>query len=121
MWPKNPFKFNHFVVTLFELELPLYICSSVCIPLFLVYVNVVPNYDDTKLQNSIDLPGAKNDFQADLSSLHKWSLDWGMEFNNSKCQVLHFSRKKYQTSAVYELNGHQLECFSQVAMCRRTL
>ena len=66
--------------------------------LFLVYVNDVPNYilfqstislfaDDTKLYKSIDFSGTRNDLQADLNSLQKWSLDWGMEFNKSKCPV----------------------------------
>ena len=94
--------------------------------LFLVYVNDVPNYirfqstialfaDDTKLYKSIDFPGAKNDLQADLNNLHKWSLDWGMEFNKSKCQVLHVSKRKYsQTFPQYELDGHPLECLPQV-------
>ena len=72
--------------------------------LSLVYVNDIPSYvhsqssvalfaDDTKLFKPIDLPGAKNDLQADLNSLQKWSLDWGMEFNKSKCHVLHVSRR----------------------------
>ena len=93
--------------------------------LFLVYVNDIPSYvhsqssvalfaDDTKLFEPIDLPGAKNDLQANLNSLQKWSLDWGTEFNKSKCQVLHVSRKKFKTSAEYELDGHQLECVSCV-------
>ena len=81
--------------------LPIFSCSTVFA-------------DDTKLFEPIDLPGAKNDLQADLNSLQKWSLDWGTEFNKSKCQVLHVSRKKFKTSAEYELDGHQLECVSCV-------
>ena len=94
--------------------------------LFLVYVNYIPNYtrfqstialfaDDTKLYKSIDFPGAKNDLQADLNSLHKWILDWGMEFNKSKCQVLHVLKRKYsQTFPQYELDGYRLECLPHV-------
>ena len=37
-----------------------------------------------------------------------------MKFNKSKCQVLHVSRKKFKTSAEYELDDHQLECVSCV-------
>ena len=70
--------------------------------------------DDTKLFKAIDLPGAKNELQADLNSLQKWSLDWGTEFNTSKCQVLNVSKKKFKPSAEYELDGHQLECVSCV-------
>ena len=93
--------------------------------LFLVNVNDVPNYicfqstialfaDDTKLYKSIDFPGAKNDLQADLNSLQKWSLNWGMEFNKSKCHVLHASRRKSQTLAQYELDCHRLDCLPYV-------
>ena len=106
--------------------------------LFLVYVNDVPNYirfqstivlfaDDTKLYKSIDFPGAKNDLQADLNSLHKWSLNWGMEFNKSKCQVLHVSKRKYsQTFPQYELDGHRALTWSKhieviVAKANKTL
>ena len=38
-----------------------------------------------------------------------------MEFNKSKCQVLHVSKRKYsQTFPQYELDGHPLECLPQV-------
>ena len=50
--------------------------------------------DDTKLYKCIDFSGAKNYLQADHNNLEKLSHDCGMEFNKSKCQVLHVSRKK---------------------------
>ncbi len=73
--------------------------------MFLVYVNDLPSYtnsqstialfaDDSKLYRPIDLPDSTYYLQNDLDNLHKWSLDWAMKFNESKCQVLRASRKK---------------------------
>ena len=79
-------------------DVPNYICFQSTIALFA---------DDT-------FPGTKNDLQADINSLQKWSLNWGMEFNKSKCHVLHASRRKSQTLAQYELDGHRLDCLPYV-------
>ena len=42
------------------------------------------------------------------------SLDWEIEFNKSKCQTLHVSRRKSQTLAQYKLDGHRMECLPHV-------
>ena len=87
--------------------------------LFLVYVNDLPSYinsrssivlfaDDSKLYNSIDLPDSTLYLQNDLDNIHKWSLDWAMKFNESKCQVLRISRKKTKTVAEYYLDGNDI-------------
>ena len=60
--------------------------------LFLVYVNDLPSYinsrssialfaDDSKLYKSIDLPDSTLHLQNDLDNVHKWSLD-AMKFND---------------------------------------
>ncbi len=96
--------------------------GSVLGPLpFLIYVNDLLSYtnsqstialfaDDSKLYRPIDLPDSTYYLQNDLDNLHKWSLDWAMKFNESKCQVLRALRKKVKTVAQYNLDGQLLEC-----------
>ena len=93
--------------------------------LFLVYVNDLPSYinsqstialfaDDSKLYKSIDLPDSTLHLQNNLDNLHKWSLDWAMKFNKSKCQALQVSRKKTKIVSQYNLDGRPLECVPYV-------
>jgi hypothetical protein len=49
---------------------------------------MTPNYIQ------IHWPSSSNNLHIDLDSLDKWSLDWAVEFNKFKCQVLRISRKK---------------------------
>jgi hypothetical protein len=76
--------------------------------LFLIYCNDVQNYiqanstltlfaDDSKLYRSLDLPNASTSLQHDLDSLQIWSVDMKMDFNTTKCKVMHFSKKKLKT------------------------
>ena len=73
--------------------------------MFLVYINDAPDYicskstialsaDDSKLHRAIDHPGAGMLLQQDLDCLYKWSQDWQMDFNSTKCKVLKISKKK---------------------------
>ena len=74
--------------------------------LFLVYANDMPSYpqegskialfdDDPKLYRPIDsVSSHRGSLQLDLDCLQRWSLEWNMAFNASKCKVLHMSRKK---------------------------
>ena len=66
--------------------------------LFILFINDIPDgidnslmmfADDTKLYGS-----ARNSMsiQNDLVSLYRWSSDWQMEFNISKCKILHIGR-----------------------------
>ena len=88
--------------------------------LFLIYCNDVQNYiqanstlalfaDDSKLYRSLDLPNASTSLQHDLDSLQIWSVDMKMDFNTTKCKVMHFSKKKLKTETSYILTGQQLE------------
>jgi hypothetical protein len=93
--------------------------------LFLVYVNDLPSYtnsqstialfaDDSKLYKSINLPDSTLHLQNDLNNLHKWSLDWAMKFNKSKCKALRVSRKKTKIVSQYYLDGQPPECVPYV-------
>ena len=95
--------------------------------LFLVYCNDVQNYvqanstlalfaDDSKLYRFLDLPNASTSLQHDLDSLQTWSLDMKMEFDTTKCKVMHFSKKKLKTDPTsYNLAGQQLEQVTHIS------
>ena len=66
--------------------------------LFLAYINDLPDKvpsqvrlfaDDTVM--CLTMEGAKNSsvLQQDLDTLSVWESDWDVEFNPSKCQVVH--------------------------------
>ena len=50
--------------------------------------------------------------QADLERLAKWSLEWDMEFNPSKCTVIHVTRSKFIFHSQYTIYGHVLDYVS---------
>ena len=50
--------------------------------------------------------------QEDLDRLGTWSLKWDMEFNPSKCTVIHVTRCKFPVPSQYTLYGHVLESMS---------
>jgi hypothetical protein len=55
-------------------------------------------------------------------SLQTWSIDMKMNFNTTKCKVMHFSRKKLKTETSYNLTGQQLQQathFSNLCMDNR--
>ena len=47
--------------------------------------------------------------QQDLDHLHLWELDWDMEFNPSKCVVIHITRSRTPVPSQYLLHGQVLE------------
>ena len=70
--------------------------------LFLAYINDLPWYvkskvrlfaDDTVIYLAIKSTNDCIQLQQDLLSLETWVSDWKMEFNTSKCNVLHITRK----------------------------
>ena len=85
--------------------------------LFLLYINDMPGKvasttrlfaDDSLLYRKIKSTQDTDILQEDLKKLEKWEQDWQMEFNPSKCETLHFTRKRKPLRRTYELHGHQL-------------
>ena len=50
-----------------------------------------------------------NTLQADLDTLQEWERTWDMEFNPSKCQVLHITCSRQPLQSQYTLHSQFLE------------
>ena len=77
--------------------------------LFLIYINDLPEVvdsviklfaDDTKLYNRVNTVTDMEYLQKDLDNLVKWSADWQLRFNSSKCHHLHIGR---ETGFIYTM------------------
>nr|VZI12582.1 unnamed protein product [Spirometra erinaceieuropaei] len=65
--------------------------------------------DDVKLWSVIRTELDEERLQADLTRLEKWSQDWLLPFNVTKCNVLRVGRTRFQSRRVYYLNGVPLQ------------
>ena len=86
--------------------------------LFLLYINDLPQNiqsqvrlfaDDTAVYLTVDSSEDRDTLQADLDTLQEWERAWDMEFNPSKCQVLHITRSKQPLNTQYTLHDQVLE------------
>ena len=86
--------------------------------LFLLYINDLPQNiqaqvrlfsDDTAVYLTVGSSDDRDILQADLNALQEWELAWDMEFNPSKCQVLHITRLKHQLNTQYSLHRQVLD------------
>ena len=86
--------------------------------LFLAYTNDLPDNlkskvrlfaDDTGIYFVISKPSDFQTLQNDLALLEQWEKKWDMEFNPSKCQVIHITKSKTPIKNNYFLHGIQLE------------
>ena len=84
--------------------------------LFLIFINDLPSQikskiklfaDDTKIYMIIHCLNDADILQQDLNALVTWCDKWRMEFNASKCHVLHFSKKNQQY--LYHIKGTLLK------------
>ena len=58
--------------------------------LFLIYINDLPEHTRSKVRLfAVSSLEDTQILQQDLDHLHLWKLDWDMEFNPSKCVVIH--------------------------------
>ena len=92
--------------------------------LFLIYINhigskLASNYkifaDDLKLYACVNMspsdacPGVAQFIQADISTLHRTLVSWGLSLNREKCAVLRFTRNsRDQVPPEYCLDGSPL-------------
>ena len=84
--------------------------------LFLPYINDLPENihsqvrplaDDRAIYITINNHSDSDTLQQDLDILQTWEHLWDMDFNPSKCQVLHISKSKHP--AQHMLHGQVLE------------
>ena len=84
--------------------------------LFLVFINdldagisssILKFADDTKLFSEVNSVADAERLQQDLNKLQEWAKTWQMQFNASKCKVIHFGGKN--PTSIYTMNGHTLE------------
>lgn len=93
--------------------------GSVLGPLcFLIYINELPSSvsksqirlfaDDTVVYITINSSSDSQSLQEDLNKMQIWEREWDMEFNPSKCQVLHITKNKKVINNKYFLHGQAL-------------
>ena len=79
--------------------------------LFIVYINdldekitstVLKFADDTKISSN-----SQQELQRDLDRAVKWAQTWQMQFNTSKCKVMHVGHRNER--AIYNMGNHRLE------------
>ena len=62
-----------------------------------------------------------NLLQEDLCKLEQWEKDWDMNFNHSKCQVLHITKLKTAIPSKYFLHNTELESVPTAKYLRVTI
>ena len=86
--------------------------------LFLLYINDLPENvqsqvrlfaDGTAVYLTVQDPNDSERLQSDLNVLQAWEKKWDMEFNPSKCQVLHITRSRNPIRYNYTMHGQTLE------------
>ena len=82
--------------------------------LFTLFVNGMPQQvsscvklfaDDTKLYRRVT--NGSTELQADIDALVKWSKEWLLPFNSTKCRVMHLGRRNAEHS--YLLDGASIQ------------
>ena len=86
--------------------------------LFLLYINDLPQNIqsqvrlfavDTAVYLTVTSSEDANTLKADLDTLQEWERIWDMEFNPSKCQILHITRSRQPLQSQDTLHGQFLE------------
>ena len=83
--------------------------------IFLLYINdhihsqVRLFADDTAVYLAVQGQEDSATLQNDLNKLQEWEQLWDMDFNPSKCQVLHIARSRKPINRNYTMHGQVLE------------
>ena len=86
--------------------------------LFLLYINDLPDSlqsqvrlfaDDTAVYLTVKGQDDNQKLQNDLDILQEWEREWDMEFNPSKCQVVHITRSRKPINTTYSMHGQVLD------------
>ena len=86
--------------------------------LFLLYINDLPDSlqsqvrlfaDDTAVYLTVQGQADSKKLQNDLDILQEWEREWDMEFNPSKCQVVHITRSRRPINTSYSMHGQVLD------------
>jgi len=84
--------------------------------LFLIFINdlesgltssVFKFADDTKILDTVSTSEDKDILQQDLQHVVDWAKRWQMQFNTSKCKVMHLGRNNNRFQ--YFMDGHVLD------------
>ena len=97
--------------------------------LFLLYINHLPDNlqsqvrlfaDDTAVYPTVQGKDDSDRLQRDLDYLQEWKVKWDMEFNPSKCQVIHITRFRnpIKNKYMYMMHGQILD--SLVFRCQHS-
>ena len=85
---------------------------------FLIYINDLPDKVNSQVRLFADDTAAylaktkladSEQLQADLDILQVCEITWDMQFNPSKCQVIHITRSRSPLPTKYTLHGETLE------------
>ena len=60
-------------------------------------MNIIKNYQDCLL------------LQTEVDKIASWSTKWGLKFNEKKCNIVTFNRKRATINYKYLMNGSEIE------------
>lgn len=76
--------------------------------LFIIFIDDIDDFilaliknfaDDTKIAGVVEDKSQAEELQRDIDKLVTWAKKWKMQFNVSKCKVLHFGRRNGRSKA----------------------